>query len=226
MPQIRSLIAACALLVSLGSAQANVIRTFDVSGTTSIGTFSGTLTIDVTAGKVTGVNIIHPGIANFTKVLGSGPRFGRWNIYMWNIYISNASDTSRMLLDFTTAPNPGSLVGFSGGTILFGDVHICVQGSCTQTHVSVPDPHFSVRTGGTIRLRALGTIRFGPGTPTEAFGPCLTGTIFLPYCALGMPACTKPIPCKLFGQPASTCAEWVCAPPNWRIPRPRGARRG
>jgi hypothetical protein len=58
MPQIRSMIAACALLVSLGSAQAT---TFDVSETSEIGRFHGTLTINVNSGRVTGVSIIFRG---------------------------------------------------------------------------------------------------------------------------------------------------------------------
>jgi hypothetical protein len=73
MPQLRSLIAACALLVSLGSAQGKI---FDVSGTFEYGfprMFYGTLTIDTTAGKITGVNIIFPGIEHITRLLGAGP---------------------------------------------------------------------------------------------------------------------------------------------------------
>src|SRR6266550_4784039 len=102
MPQIRRLIPACALLVSLGSAQAT---TFDVAGTYySSPTFYGTLTIDANAGKVTGVNIIFPGIANFTNLGDSAPSFNTWYIR-----VKNPSLTAELTLVFST-PNPGTLV--------------------------------------------------------------------------------------------------------------------
>lgn len=114
MPQIRSLLAAGALLLSLGSAQANVIRTFGVWGTSyypSSNSFYGTLTIDVTAGKVTGVDITLRGIARFTDIFGAVRVPGRTAVYL---VAHNSSRTAAMHLDFS---DNGTLVGYVGGII-------------------------------------------------------------------------------------------------------------
>jgi hypothetical protein len=53
------------------------------------------------------------------------------------------------------------------------------------------------------------TTPFGPGTSTEAL-PWCSGLSLTPYCPVGIPACTKPIPCSYFDQRASMCGEWRC----------------
>jgi hypothetical protein len=228
MPQIRSMIAACALLVSLGSAQAT---TFSVSGTSYFsGTFSGTLTINVNAGWVTGVRIIYPGIAHFTKVLEQSPFLGGWGIV-----VGNTSLTATLSLIFSTAPNPRTLVGFSGGEIYSGEVKICMQGQpdlCRRAAVvlrgTIGSPGIT-RFGPGVPTQVSfpsppGTTAFGPRTPTEAFGPCYSQ--FAPVCGpLRRPYCSRTIPCSYFGQIGSICAEWQCVVPA-EIQRRRGARRG
>jgi hypothetical protein len=218
MPQIRNLIAAFALLVSLGSARAT---TFYVSGTSTTGTFYGTLNIRVDWGWVTGVNIIFPGVANFAELASS--RFSY--VGGWTIDAKNARRTATLSLVFTTSPNPGTLVGFRGGTILPSGVEMCsVTGTCQLVA--------RVRSG---IIGPPGITRFGPGTPThpfppprfptEAFGPCYSQNI-IPACGpLRRPYCSRPIPCRYYGQIGSICAEWRCIVPP-EIQRRRGARRG
>jgi hypothetical protein len=208
--QMRSLIAAFALLVSLGSAQANLVRTFDVVGTYSFpsyGTLSGTITLDVTAGTFKAVHIVVQGFPDFIRVGGSGrvPGAARWSISAWD-----ASHRNEFIMDFSTpqvlSSNPGSLVGFNGGTILGAQVQTPCGPNCAQNAAN--------GFVGTI------TSRFGGSMPAQPFRWCLPVTAFLPYCGRGVPICTKPIPCSFFGQPASTCAEWKCLPPNFRsLPR-------
>jgi len=80
-------------------------------------TFSGTLTIDVTAGTVTALNVSFLGLSPFnTNTNLSGPSSGGYLILAFN------ESSYSMDLRFTTAPTPGSLVGFTGGTIFEGVV--------------------------------------------------------------------------------------------------------
>jgi len=101
--------------------------TFDVSGTAlnvstgSLGScasgatcaFSGTLTIDVTSGSLTAMNITFPGFTSFTS-----PQFAEpINTSDFFIGALNSSGDAALTLDFTTTMTPGSLVGFTGGSI-------------------------------------------------------------------------------------------------------------
>jgi hypothetical protein len=145
--------ALCAMVLSCGVAKADL---FDVSGTYSIpspgSTFSGTLTIDVTAGAVTGVDIIVQGIGEFPILFSSGQISGHWGISALDV-----SGTTEIIMDFSTPlvipPNPGSLVGFNGGLILGADVQIPCPGepNCALSiangftgtitpHAAVPGP--------------------------------------------------------------------------------------
>jgi len=96
---------------------ANKITTFNVSGICQPNglqgtTYSGTLTIDVTAGTVTAMDVRLQGLSPFTTINDSGPA----STSDWGI--TAGSDESYALeLSFTTGHIPGSLVGFTGGTI-------------------------------------------------------------------------------------------------------------
>jgi hypothetical protein len=113
--------------ISAPYAQADTTSTFDVSGTAlndSTGilgscasgatcAFSGTLTIDVTNGNLTAVDITFPGLASFTSPQFAGPEFTS----DWFIGVLNGSGSDALTLFFTTTMTPGSLVDFTGGSI-------------------------------------------------------------------------------------------------------------
>jgi hypothetical protein len=109
------------LALSFGIAKAN---TFDVTGTYSFpssGTFSGTLNIDTVAGTITSGNILFSGVADFTNLVGSAPCCPGFNNQNWDVLLhDNVGD--ELLLEFTTplVGPPASLVGFTGGVVLFG----------------------------------------------------------------------------------------------------------
>jgi hypothetical protein len=74
--------------------------------------YSGTLTIDVTAGTVTAMDVRFQGLSPFTAINESAPS----STSDWGI--TAGSDESYALeLSFTTGHTPASLVGFTGGTI-------------------------------------------------------------------------------------------------------------
>jgi hypothetical protein len=127
---------ACAVcaMVALSFATAKA-TSFDVTGTYSIpssGTLSGTLNIDVIAGTVISADIIVQGFPEFTTGLLSGPVSGHWSIGVHNAL------ADLFVMDFSTPqvvfPNPGSLVGFNGGTILGAEVQTLCPGvpNCSQ----------------------------------------------------------------------------------------------
>jgi hypothetical protein len=151
LPKILLALTAVAALSVAYPAKANTITTFNVSGTcTPLApftgtTFGGTLTIDVTAGTVTAIDVSFQGLSPFNTILLSQP-FGTSD---WVVTAGNGvSQTSHVLfLDFTTGHTPGSLVGFTGGTIFQGEVadallqedaYFPLNGSITAP-ASVPD---------------------------------------------------------------------------------------
>jgi hypothetical protein len=97
-------------------AKANTITTFNVSGTgervaTITGTtFSGTMTIDVTAGTLTAIDLSFQGVSPFNTINESAP-FGTSS---WRVSAGNG-DMDLLTLLFETGHTPGSLVGFTGG---------------------------------------------------------------------------------------------------------------
>ena len=115
-------ITAVAALSLAHPAKANTITTFNVSGTcTPFGaftgtTFGGTITIDVTGGSVTAIDLSFLGVTHFTPITSSGPN--QTEADQWHID-SFLNDGYLLQLDFTT---PGSLVGFTGGTIVGNEV--------------------------------------------------------------------------------------------------------
>jgi hypothetical protein len=142
------------LLLSPALALADTISTFGVSGSAtnvSGGTldscavnavceFSGTFQVDVTIGMMesSGLDITFPGLATFDSVVLEGPTASDWS------FLSSNSSSDALTLDFSTAPTPGSLVGFTGGTILgtvvdnpsFAALYDVTGGSITP----VPEP--------------------------------------------------------------------------------------
>ena len=130
---MKTQIALCAAAIALLStalaaalapqtARADVTTIFDVSGTATANAgqscgsncpFSGTLTVDVTTGTPTAIDVTFPGLAAFDTVTLSVP----FLTSDWAITASNGSGGDRTTLDFTTTQTPGSLVGFAGGSI-------------------------------------------------------------------------------------------------------------
>lgn len=116
------------ILLSPALVLADTITTFGVSGTaqnTSGRTldscaflatcgFSGMFLVDTTIGTIgsSGFAIILPGLPAFDSVTLSTQMGNDWGITVFN------STGDRLSLAFTTAPLPGSLVGFTGGSIL------------------------------------------------------------------------------------------------------------
>ncbi len=144
-----------AMTLITGVAKANTITTFDVFGTFTFpysGTFGGTLMVDVTNGTVSSVDIIFPGLADFTRIVQSNP----WPAPPgWILAVGNSSVEALDLTFTTTMPN--SLVGFNGGTITGGDVFdlqtfqtLFVHFSGTIAPATVPDR------ASTLVLLALG----------------------------------------------------------------------
>ena len=137
--------AALIALVLAGAARADTIKVFDISGTavnnpqrtvpTKLGScdigatcaFSGTLSVNVTKGEVTAVDITFPGVPTFDitndPVTGirtdAGLLLGFRNppsaaCPLHGLFVTNCN----MSLLIETRATPNSLVGFVGGTIL------------------------------------------------------------------------------------------------------------
>ncbi len=110
--RLKYLIANCVLALTVGAANADTFDQFDVQGTASDGSFSGTFTVDENTGAVSNVNIDFPALSFF------------------DVFVTiNASDQ----LEFTnTPPTPTdtlllgtdgtSLIGFAGSPITGGNV--------------------------------------------------------------------------------------------------------
>ena len=133
-----------ALALTSGRANADVITAFDVSGQfafPSLGTFSGTLAIDVTAGSVRTVDIVVPALTDFTDLSGSGPSGAGWAIDVSNSVMDS------FVMSFTTTTSE-SLIGFDGGSIVSSTVlgadgvplFIGIAGSIAPALAPVPEP--------------------------------------------------------------------------------------
>jgi hypothetical protein len=162
-------------------AKANTITTFNVSGTgervaTITGTtFSGTMTIDVTAGTLTAIDLSFQGVSPFNTINESAP-FGTSS---WRVSAGNG-DMDLLTLLFETGHTPGSLVGFTGG---FQDIF----GLGVQDIGPHPRLLFDI-TGGSI-FPSLTT----PPVPDEGSSLTLLG-IALP-CVLGFCLVRRRLPC-------------------------------
>jgi hypothetical protein len=157
--------AAAALSVAHPAA-ADTITTFNVSGTCQPfdpftgTTFGGTLTIDVTTGTVTAIDVSFEGLSAYNTIDFSFP----YLTSEWHLQASNGGPNALSLF-FTTGQTPPSLVGFMGGTIPMGDIHdendnfayIINSGSITAP-AGVPDGGTTVMLLGAA-LGALGMTR-------------------------------------------------------------------
>jgi hypothetical protein len=123
------------VLLRPGFARADTITTFNVAGATDNKIrLTGTFQVDVTVGKLVGINLdvaFRPAVV-FDNLLASFPKGSDWSIAALS-----QDGEANMSLEFTTT-NPGSLVGFTGGTITGGESSAGEQ------------PAFGVREGGTI----------------------------------------------------------------------------
>jgi PEP-CTERM motif len=113
------LLVSCVLLAP-AFATADTITTFDVSGqyrSPSSGTFSGTLTIDVTSGTATAIDITFPNLTTFDAITLSG--VAEQDASAWGIFAANSAYPNRYALDlvFFTSPTTASLVGLTEGSI-------------------------------------------------------------------------------------------------------------
>jgi hypothetical protein len=124
---------------------------------------SGMFQVDVTTGTVesSGSDVTLPGLPDFDRLVRSEPS----DTSQWPIDAGNSSRDA-VLLTFTPAPTPGSLVGFTGSTnlsiqgtapLLPGKVIIWYSGSGTIT--PVPEPSLLVPLAGGIGWLVLGLAR-------------------------------------------------------------------
>jgi|SRR5215469_3344633 len=127
---VRASAAALITLLAVGTARADSIEEFIISGTAfnesgqALGscsngatcTFSGTVMVDVTAGTVTAVDFVFPGLAPFDMLSSST---GSSSTTLWFIDALN-SNNQLLFLDFITNHHPAGLVGFDGGNIFNG----------------------------------------------------------------------------------------------------------
>jgi hypothetical protein len=144
MSRLQYLVAAW-LALGIGAANANTITTFNVIGTfvSPAVSLSGTLTVDVTAGTVTAVDLVVPSLSDFTQVLSSSPLLqttllqtptqnepGSLLIFpvfdisspFWSLSIAN-SHSDVLTFAFTTPPaSLATLVSFTGGNIVSGSI--------------------------------------------------------------------------------------------------------
>ena len=146
---MKTQIALCAAAIALLStslaaalapqtARADVTATFEVSGNADAPgggepcnvrcAFFGTLVINVTTGAATAVDITFPFLAAFDTLAGQNKSGTDWFIGSHN------GDDDFASLAFTTTPTPGSLVGFAGGSITFGDVVDLPSGGSVEGH--------------------------------------------------------------------------------------------
>jgi|SRR5215467_268112 len=136
------LFVSCALL-GPAFARADTITTFNVDGLFRdpySGTFSGTITVDVTTGTLTAVDITFPGSPAYNVIVASEPISFPTS---WAIFANTGDVNQKLELTFFTDPTGGSLVGMTGGSIT-GSISDCCDafaGSITPlTSVTVPEP--------------------------------------------------------------------------------------
>ena len=122
----------CAALLALASASAKADTVFDVSGVAQANRgqscnqncdFSGTLTINTTTGAVDGIDITFPGMSASTPI--EFTNYVEHYSYQGGVLVAATDPVlppQNLIFSFTTT-NPGTLVGFEGGTIFGGEVN-------------------------------------------------------------------------------------------------------
>ena len=156
-PRCSLILAAVAALSIANPAKATM---FHVSGTctpfgTATGTtFSGTLTIDVATGTLTDINVRFQSFSAFNSIFSSGA-VGTSD---WEVLAINAGINAGLDLVFATGHTPGSLVGFTGGSIVGNSADRTVPGARytitggSITPAGVPDH------GSTVSLLGFGLL--------------------------------------------------------------------
>jgi hypothetical protein len=128
-------VVASTLALSVGHVRADTIDVFDASGTfinqfnSSTGSFSGTVTIDVTTGVVTGADLLFPGNVTLNSVLTFNQGLelingqAGWRVFAtdaqqhhasFDIFANPAVNTATPLVDFTGGTIGTSLLNFAG----------------------------------------------------------------------------------------------------------------
>jgi PEP-CTERM motif-containing protein len=146
-----------ALCFAAPNAHADTFTPFTVSGVAtnvtqgSLGScahdqecaFSGTMTIDVTSGAATLIDLTFPGLTDFTNI---NNQLSGANLYF---IVATSPATALNLLGFNivTSPTIGSLADFTNGTIVGGNVRIGPP----------PSPYLYLISSGTITPAAVAT---------------------------------------------------------------------
>ena len=146
LPKILLALTAVAALSVVYPAKADMFKvsgTCTPSGTFTGTTFSGTLTIDVTTGMVTGIDVSFQGLSAFNVIFDShAAGTSDWEVIAANIHIDG------LFLEFTTGHTPGSLVGLTGGSIVGNDVQLTVGGTAYTITGGSLTPAAGVSDGG------------------------------------------------------------------------------
>ena len=160
---IKYLIAAFALALTIGSANASSIVTFDVFGNfnppnDNILTVSGSLTVDEAAGPIISGNLVVPTFANFTNFVSAQDVLNNFNQTVVQVKFTNA-DSDILQMDFSTllfsanwlGPNGVNMTAFyengqlitasetlAGATGFFGGYYIGSIASATPLPAALP----------------------------------------------------------------------------------------
>jgi hypothetical protein len=100
-------------LIAAPAAKADVVQTFDLSGSQVTGdTFAGTIDLDFTQNTATSVDVSVDGLSVYTQIIS-------WSFALsGNPAVVDVSDASGDVLTlFFTVPTPNTLAGFYGGEI-------------------------------------------------------------------------------------------------------------
>jgi hypothetical protein len=115
---LKYLIAAFALALTIGSANASSIVTFDVFGNfnppnDNILTVGGTLTVDEAAGPIISGNLVVPTFENFTNFVSAQDVLNNFNQTVVRVKFTNA-DSDILQMDFSTLLFSANWLGPNG----------------------------------------------------------------------------------------------------------------
>lgn len=110
--RLRFVLAAAAMLTSLGIARADTINMYKFSGTLVDGSVTGTVTLNQTTGKFTDSNFLIAGSAGAANFSGASTSSSSTSTYSSYLFASNVSGiTFDLFLPAT------SLMGYPGGSV-------------------------------------------------------------------------------------------------------------